>query len=493
MTTLVWFRQDLRLGDHPALCAALRVRADKGHIIPVYIHTAETLESGKSYGNDRCEGGAARWWRHHSLQALSKSLEIRGSRLVIRRGNPLTELQQLIRETGAARVVWHRRMEPAAREEDSWIKATLRAQGIEAHSFNGNYLHEPWEITNKQGNPFQVFTPYWKAMIAAGLDLPPLPAPDALPNVPDTLDSLSVEALGLLPKVSWDKDFHAEWIPGETGAWERFETFLPQIDKYAEARDLLVGTGVSKLSPHLHFGEISPRQILRHLLDTRGSILEPSGIEQFVRELGWREFGAYLAFHFPETVDSPLDKRFLHFEWRESPEDLRVWQRGETGVPVVDAAMRCLWHTGWMHNRARMIVASFLTKNLLIDWRHGGSWTRSSTQTNPATPQAGNGPPVPEPMPHRISASSTRCCRLRNSIRTGTSFAAGYPNWPSWIIATCTRPGRQTPTHCIRQESHSAKPIPNPSSISKGAACVRWNVSTGSNRHHEPDLVTDSG
>ncbi len=374
MTTLVWFRQDLRLGDHPALCAALRVRADKGHIIPVYIHTAETLESGKSYGNDRCEGGAARWWRHHSLQALSKSLETRGSRLVIRRGNPLSELQQLIRETGATRVVWHRRMEPAAREEDSRIKATLRAQGIEAHSFNGNYLHAPWEITNKQGKPFQVFTPYWKAMITAGLDLPSLPAPDALPNVPDTLDSLSVEALGLLPKVSWDKDFHAEWIPGETGAWERFETFLPQIDKYAEARDLLVGTGVSKLSPHLHFGEISPRQILRHLLDTRGSILEPSGIEQFVRELGWREFGAYLAFHFPETVDSPLDKRFLHFEWRESPEDLRAWQHGQTGVPVVDAAMRCLWHTGWMHNRARMIVASFLTKNLLIDWRHGASW-----------------------------------------------------------------------------------------------------------------------
>lgn len=374
MTTLVWFRQDLRLGDHPALCAALRARADKGHIIPVYIHTAETLESGKSYGNDRCEGGAARWWRHHSLQALSKSLETRGSRLVIRRGNPLSELQQLIRETGADRVVWHRRMEPAAREEDSRIKATLRAQGIEVHSFNGNYLHEPWEIMNKQGKPFQVFTPYWKAMITAGLDLPSLPAPNALPNVPDTLDSLSVEALGLLPKVSWDQDFHAEWIPGETGAWERFERFLPQIDKYAEARDLLVGTGVSKLSPHLHFGEISPRQILRHLLDTRGSILEPSGIEQFVRELGWREFGAYLTFHFPETVDAPLDKRFLHFEWRESPEDLQAWQRGQTGIPVVDAAMRCLWHTGWMHNRARMIVASFLTKNLLIDWRHGASW-----------------------------------------------------------------------------------------------------------------------
>ncbi|MGD9500593.1 MAG: deoxyribodipyrimidine photo-lyase [Halothiobacillus sp.] len=374
MTTLVWFRQDLRLADHPALHAVLRAPTDKGLIIPVYIHTAETLESGMGTGHGLPEGGAARWWRHHSLKALSKSLETRGSRLVIRRGDPLTGLWQLIRETGATRVVWHRRMEPAAREEDSRIKATLRAEGIEVHSFNGNYLHEPWEIMNKQGKPFQVFTPYWKAVIAAGLDLPSLPAPDALPGVPDTLDGLSVEALGLLPEISWDRDFYTQWQPGETGAWKRFEDFLPLIDDYAEARNLLIGTGVSKLSAHLHFGEISPRQIVRHLLDTRGSVLEPRGVEHFVRELGWREFGAYLAFHFPETVDSPLDKRFLHFAWRVAPEDLRAWQRGQTGVPVVDAAMRCLWHTGWMHNRARMIVASFLTKNLLIDWRHGAAW-----------------------------------------------------------------------------------------------------------------------
>lgn len=374
MTTLVWFRQDLRLADHPTLHAVLRAPTDKGLIIPVYIHTAETLESGMGSGHGIPEGGAARWWRHHSLKALSKSLETRGSRLVIRRGDPLTELWQLIRETGATRVVWHRRMEPAAREEDSRIKATLRADGIEVHSFNGNYLHEPWEIMNKQGKPFQVFTPYWKAVIAAGLDLPSLPAPDALPGVPDTLDGLSVEALGLLPKIPWDLDFNVQWQPGETGAWKRFEDFLPLIDDYAEARNLLIGTGVSKLSAHLHFGEISPRQIVRHLLDTRGSVLEPRGVEHFVRELGWREFGAYLAFHFPETVDSPLDKRFLHFAWRVAPEDLRAWQRGQTGIPVVDAAMRCLWHTGWMHNRARMIVASFLTKNLLIDWRHGAAW-----------------------------------------------------------------------------------------------------------------------
>lgn len=367
MTTLVWFRQDLRLGDHPALRAACAAsRADEGHIIPVYIHPAAMGEYH--------EGAAARWWRHHGLRALAADLTDRGSRLIIRSGEPLTELQLLIRETGATRVVWHRRMEPAARAEDSRIKATLRAQGIEVHSFNGNYLHEPWTILNKQGRPFQVFTPYWNAVIAAGLDLPPLPAPDTLPAAPDALDSLDIDALELLPRIPWDRDFYAEWTPGETGAWERFEAFLPRIDTYAEARDLLIGNGVSRLSPHLHFGEITPRQIVSYQLNTRGSVLEPRGIEAYVRELGWREFGAYLAFHFPETVDSPLDKRFLRFEWRDAPDDLRAWQRGQTGIPVVDAAMRCLWHTGWMHNRARMIVASFLTKNLLIDWRHGAAW-----------------------------------------------------------------------------------------------------------------------
>jgi deoxyribodipyrimidine photo-lyase len=373
MTTLVLFRQDLRLGDHPALCAALR-HVGKGHIIPVYIHPAEAGESNEESGHSGHEGGAARWWRHHSLQALSHSLEARGSRLVIRRGEALAALQQLIRETGALRVVWNRRMEPSARQEDTRIKTALRAKGIEVDSFNGNYLHEPWNILNKQGKPFQVFTPYWKTLLAAGLDSSPRPAPDTLPSVPNTLDSLSVEALGLLPSIPWDRRFNAEWTPGEDGAWARFEAFSSLIDDYADARNLLTGTGVSKLSPHLHFGEISPRQILNHIVKTHGSVLEPSGVEHFVRELGWREFGAYLAFHFPETVHAPLDKRFLRFEWREAPDDLRAWQCGRTGIPVIDAAMRCLWQTGWMHNRARMIVASFLTKNLLIDWRHGAAW-----------------------------------------------------------------------------------------------------------------------
>ncbi|HUM99397.1 MAG: hypothetical protein B7X12_05975 [Halothiobacillus sp. 20-53-49] len=365
MTTLVWFRQDLRLQDNPALTAALTA----GHIIPVYIQAPDNKTPP--------EGGASRWWRHHSLNALQNSLNARGSRLIIRSGEPLAQLQNLIQETGATAIVWNRRMEPAARAHDASIKTALKACSIEVHSFNGNYLHEPWTIFNKQNKPFQVFTPYWKAVIAAGLNLPPQPAPDTLPPVDAALTSLPLNALRLVPAIPWDAGF-TEWQPGEDGAWARFEAFLPLIDAYADARNWLDGSGVSKLGAHLHFGEISPRQIIQSLLDTRGSVLEPRGIEHFVRELGWREFGAYLAFHFPHTVDAPLDERFNTFAWRdvhtEAMTDLRAWQRGQTGIPVVDAAMRCLWQTGWMHNRARMIVASLLTKNLAIDWREGAAW-----------------------------------------------------------------------------------------------------------------------
>lgn len=365
MTTLVWFRHDLRIQDHPALHAAL----ERGAIIPVYLHD----ESEAALR----EGAASRWWRHHSLLALSARLHALGSRLIIRRGHSFALLKNLIEETGATAVMWHRRMEPAARAHDAVIKAELKASGIAVQSFNGNYLHEPWTIFNKQNKPFQVFTPYWKAVIAAGLDFIPLPAPAALPSVDPALASVPIDELKLLPRIPWDTGF-TEWQPGEAGAWARFEEFLLQIDDYADARNWLNGSGVSKLGAHLHFGELSPRQIIRRLLDTRGSVLEPRGIEHFVRELGWREFGAYLAFHFPHTVDAPLDERFGAMAWRdtrgEAQADLLAWQRGQTGIPVVDAAMRCLWQTGWMHNRARMIVASFLTKNLLIDWREGAAW-----------------------------------------------------------------------------------------------------------------------
>ena len=362
MTVIVWFRDDLRLSDHPALTAAIQSAVQTPRIIPVYIDDPA-----------QPEGGAVRWWRHHSLTALDHSLRQRGSRLILAKGEPLAVLQTLIRTHSVNAVFWNRRLTPQGIAIDQAIKAALKANGITAESFNGNYLHEPWTIKTAQDQPYQVFTPYYKAVVRAGLAEAPQPAPNVLPPPPDDLPSLALESLHLLPELPWAAGF-TEWTPGEVGAAARLIAFLPRIEAYNTARNLLDGHGVSKLSAHLRFGEISPRQILHHLRAQQGDPLATPGSEHFVRELIWREFGAYLLYHFPHTVTEPLNPRFTQMPWRDAPDDLTAWQRGHTGVPVVDAAMRCLWHTGWMHNRARMIVASFLTKNLLIDWRAGAAW-----------------------------------------------------------------------------------------------------------------------
>lgn len=366
MTTIVWFRQDLRLSDHPAFSAALdRLAEDASRIIPVYI-----LDEGSSR-----LGGAARWWLHHSLAALQADLARRGSRLILRHGDAETEIASLLQETGATAVYWNRRYDPEGIRQDQAIKSRLKERGIDAQSFAGNYLHEPWQVLNRQGEPFRVFTPFWKAMVAAGIDDAPLPdLSDTLPPVPENLASTPLSGLALLPAIPWDRAFPEHWRPGEQSAWARFDAFLPRIESYADGRNSLDGTGVSRLSPHLRFGEITPRQISAALFARYPHPLEVPGVEHFLRELGWREFGNYLLFHEPQTVTEPLNPRFADFPWRDAPDDLRAWQRGETGIPVVDAAMRALWTTGWMHNRARMIVASFLTKNLLLDWRLGADW-----------------------------------------------------------------------------------------------------------------------
>lgn len=362
MSCIVWFRDDLRLADHPALTAALTAAEPSHAIIPVYIDDPV-----------HPEGGAARWWRHHSLAALDQALRARGSRLTLTQGEPLAVLQQLIQISGATAVFWNRRLTPDGIATDHAIKTALQADGISVQSFNGNYLHEPWTIKTAQNQPYQVFTPYYKAIVRAGLEHAPLPAPTRLPPVPADLLPLPLSALGLLPALPWAAGF-TEWTPGEIVASQRLDDFITQIDQYPTARDLLAGQGVSRLSPHIRFGEISPRQILQRIQQHRGDLFANAGTEHFVRELIWREFGAYLLYHFPHTVQQPLNPRFEHMPWRNSPEELSAWQRGQTGIPVIDAAMRCLWHTGFMHNRARMIVASFLTKNLLIDWRAGAAW-----------------------------------------------------------------------------------------------------------------------
>ncbi len=368
--TLLWFRQDLRLQDNPALFAAV-VRG--GAVVPMYI-----LDDAAE-GNWPM-GGASRWWLHQALASLDASLRERGSRLVIARGDSAEVLRKLVKATGAGAVFWNRRYEPAVIARDAAVKAELLAGGVETKSFNGALLFEPHTIQNKQGKPFQVFTPYWKHC----LTLPVAPvvkfgatsiaAPAAWPR------SLEVMELGLLPKTKWDAGFYEAWQPGEAGAAARLKKFTGRaMDAYADARNLPDRDGTSLLSPWLHFGELSPRQVwaaVEARSKESGVFPSSNGARVFLSEIGWREFAHHLLFHFPHTPEKPLRAEFEKFPWAEDTggKKLRAWQRGLTGYPIVDAGMRQLWHTGWMHNRVRMVVASFLVKHLRLNWTHGAAW-----------------------------------------------------------------------------------------------------------------------
>jgi len=365
-TAIVWFRQDLRLADNPALQHALK-HAER--VIPLYIHAQH--EHG-----DWPAGGASRWWLHHSLAALDMSLREKGSRLLIRRGPSIEVLRELIRTAGAELLCWNRLYEPAHIGRDKAIKSELKGR-IEVQSFNAALLAEPWETLKADSTPYRVFTPFWKTLSRDGLDRRnPLPAPKGLPPFDDTLDGVTLDSLELLPRVDWAGGLRAHWQPGETGAWEALETFADHAAAYADERDLPAVTGTSRLSPHLHFGEISPLQVARTLQHVahRAEAARP-GIDACLRELGWREFAHHLLYHFPATPVHPLDNRFRQFPWADDyTVELKAWQRGQTGIPMVDAGMRELWHTGWMHNRVRMLVASLLTKNLLVPWQEGARW-----------------------------------------------------------------------------------------------------------------------
>jgi deoxyribodipyrimidine photo-lyase len=363
-TAIVWFRRDLRLADQPALLAAL---AAADTVIPVYIHSPG--EEG-----DWAPGAASRWWLHGSLAALDTELRVRGSRLVLREGPAPGALEALIAETGATAIYWNRLYEPATIARDTAVKQSLVAQGVEAISCNGHLLFEPWTIRNGAGEPYRVFTPFWKACLAQLGTLPsPRTAPERLPAVPARLASIPLGALGLLPRIRWDAGLASTWLPGEAGALATLERFVEEaIAAYEADRNRPDLAGSSRLSPYLHFGELSPCQALAAArAPGRG---DTAGAVSFVRELGWREFAHHLLYHFPHTPDAPLDGRFASLDWREDPALLDAWQRGRTGYPIVDAGMRELWHTGWMHNRVRMVVASLLTKNLFMHWRHGARW-----------------------------------------------------------------------------------------------------------------------
>ena len=366
--TLLWLRQDLRLADHPAL---LRAIERGGAVLPVYVWSPEE-EGGWA------PGGASRWWLHHSLEALGRQLESCGSRLVICRGPARPALTALVQETQASAVYWSRRYEPAATNRDSTVKESLRAAGIEAESFNSALLFEPWTVRNKSGGPFQVFTPFWKHCLALEAPALPLQAPRMIPSPARWPKSLDLAELGLLPRVPWDVGLRETWQPGSDGARAQLERFLRQaFSSYDVDRDRPDLPGTSHLSPHLHFGEISPRQIWAALKDAAAEQGLPETAwrsSRFLAELGWREFAHHLLFHFPTTPTQPLRPEFGAFPWRTNAAGLRAWQQGRTGFPIVDAGLRQLWRTGWMHNRVRMIAASFLVKDLLINWAEGARW-----------------------------------------------------------------------------------------------------------------------
>jgi deoxyribodipyrimidine photo-lyase len=369
---ICWFRRDLRLADNPALSAAAR---DGRPVIPVYIHAPG--EAG-----DWAPGAASQWWLHHSLTALSSALAEHGLTLIIRSGETLATLESLIDETGAEAVHWNRLYDPAFIERDKHIKQSLQARGLSVHSHNAALLHEPWTIKTGTGGDYKAFTPFWRAARRQADPDAPMPTP-ALTAPTSTPASTPLAALNLLPATDWAAGLRATWQPGEAGAHQRLTTFLDEaVTAYESGRDWPAVEGTSRLSPHLHAGEIGPRQVwqaVQSRLARSNPATEPGlleSAERFLSEIGWREFAHHVLFHHPDFPDYPLNPRFADFPWQDDPDDqlLATWQRGETGIPLVDAGMRELYSTGWMHNRVRMVVGSFLVKNLRLPWQAGEAW-----------------------------------------------------------------------------------------------------------------------
>ena len=367
--TIVWFRRDLRLDDNPALAVA----ASRGAVVPLYIHAPEEEAPW-------APGAASRWWLHHSLAALAGQLAKAGAPLVVRRGPSLETLRSVVREYGGTGVVWNRLREPAIVARDTVIKQQLAADGLDVESANGGLLYEPARVATKEGRPYQVFTPFWRSLLARDEPDEPQPQPRRLRGAEPRgkTKSLPLDALELLPTRDWAATMERTWTPGAAGGMRRLERFLEHgLTGYATGRDRPDRDGTSSLSPHLHFGEVSPRRAWHAVRAAAGG--KPvarltGGAEAFLRELGWREFAAHLLHHFPHTADAPLREQYAAFPWVRDAAGLRAWQRGRTGFPIVDAGMRQLWATGWMHNRVRMIVASFLVKDLRISWLEGARW-----------------------------------------------------------------------------------------------------------------------
>lgn len=360
---ILWFRRDLRLADNPALEAAARAGRP---IVPVYI-LDDALEG-------RRPGAASLWWLDKSLKALASALKERGAELVLRRGDSEAELRRLIQQTGADTVFMNRLFEPDAFARDADIAHGLKAEGVEVKGYNAALLCRPGAVRTGAGGPYKVFTPFLRAL----LDMVEAPPHTLGPRSMDTLRGLPsdrIEDWGLHPTgPDWSGGF--DWTPGEDGARQALARFVSgPLSDYDRLRDLPGRAGTSRLSPHLHWGEISPWCALSAAREAAERGRAPKGeVEKFVSELGWRDFSAHLLAAFPQIVDTAFRPEFDSMPWRDDPAGMRAWRRGQTGYPLVDAGMRQLWATGWMHNRVRMIVASFLVKHLLIDWRAGEAW-----------------------------------------------------------------------------------------------------------------------
>lgn len=366
--SIVWFRRNLRLDDNPVLHEAVK---HGGPVIPVFIRDWESA-------SDEAPGAASCWWLHQSLKSLTSDLRRLGSRLILRRGNAREQCMRLVKECGAGAVFADRRYEPATSAADALLRSDLAAAGVQFHPCSMALLVEPDRIATQNGSPYRVFTPFWRACLSGDEPAVPLPPPAKLPGPAHWPESLTLDALALEPRMDWAGGMRAEWRPGETGARNLLDRFLEShIADYPDLRDRPDCTATSRLSPHLHWGEISPRRIW-HEVHSRGlsrtGVKSARGAAAFLRQLGWREFAHHLLFHFPHTVRETLRPEFRRFPWRNDAAGLRTWRKGLTGYPLVDAGMRELWTTGWMHNRVRMIVGSFLIKDLLISWREGARW-----------------------------------------------------------------------------------------------------------------------
>ncbi|MEZ5998455.1 MAG: deoxyribodipyrimidine photo-lyase [Hyphomonas sp.] len=408
---LIWFREDLRLADNPAVSAAV---AGGRPVVCLFVHD-EDLPGLRRHG------GASKWWLDKSLKALAADIASLGGTLTIRHGAAGDVVRQVAEETGAEAVCWNRRYGQAERALDTQIKEDLKGRGIAVESFNGRLLMEPWTLKTGSGGYYRVFTPFWKALRAAYRSAPALPRPKSLKG--PKVDGLPVGALGLHPvSPDWSGGMAACWTPGEAGAAAQLKAFLSgAVSQYADRRNLPgVDQSTSGLSPYLRFGEIAPAQVWRAVMAAieAGRIDEASAMV-FLSEIAWREFSYVLLFHNPDLATANYNKDFGHMPWRTGKAALAAWQKGMTGYPIVDAGMRQLWQTGWMHNRVRMIVASFLTKHLMIHWRDGEDWfwdtlVDADPASNPASWQwtAGSG------------ADAAPYFRVFNPITQGQKFDA---------------------------------------------------------------------